>query len=320
MSLALKMGLTQRALHCGSLKELAARFRAVNPRTAFEVERARKWVRGVARPRDHRFYEDWAMVIGSGRGGAWIAAASRAAFVDELVDVLAADRAALEAILSTLEERRAAAPAGPDPASGSYVTYSHAYSRYYWGSLVRGVLRIAPRPEGRYDLTYREKFQEQGVIVVRGRAELSDGLLSCHAKEPDAAAGAAPFLFLLRTPGHPPHVLFGQMLAAAAFGPEREPGASPFVALRVGDAAAARTEDRVCYLDATEAAIARDLGALDLPRGAVGPLTAAMARVFGASGTPIITTPFAEFADACTALVRASGSDPDRAASAKIDA
>lgn len=319
MSLAHKLRLTQRALHCGSLKELAARFRAVNPRTAFEVERARKWMRGVARPRDHRFYDDWAMVIGSARGGAWIAAASPAAFADELVDVLAADPAALEAVLSTLEGRRAAAPAGPDPASGSYVTYSHAYSRYYRGSLVRGVLRIAPRPEGRYDLTYREKFQEQHVIDVRGRAELSGGLLACHATDPDAAAKATPFLFLLRTPGHPPHVLFGQMLAAAAFGPEREPGASPFVAVRVGDAAAARTEDKVCYLDAKEAAIAEDLGALDLPRGAVGPLTEAIARVFGASGTPIIKTPFAEFADACTALVRASVAAPNRAASMKID-
>jgi hypothetical protein len=70
-SLGIKLRLTQRALRCRSVKQLAALFRAVNPNTQFEVERARKWMRGSSAPRSPRVYDDWAAVIRSPRGGAW---------------------------------------------------------------------------------------------------------------------------------------------------------------------------------------------------------------------------------------------------------
>ena len=53
-----KLLVTQELLGCASRKELCARFRDVNPRTEFDLERSHKWMQGRAKPRSGRVYED----------------------------------------------------------------------------------------------------------------------------------------------------------------------------------------------------------------------------------------------------------------------
>lgn len=46
-----KLRITAALLGCASQKDLCARFRAVNPATAFKLERSYKWMHGRALPR-----------------------------------------------------------------------------------------------------------------------------------------------------------------------------------------------------------------------------------------------------------------------------
>lgn len=319
MSIGVKLRLTQRVLACRSLKELAVRFRQVNPDTTFEVERARKWIGGAATPRNPRLYDDWAAVIGSSRPGSWIAAASPRAFAEELAAALDADLTRLEAALAEFAPRPPAPPPALDPASGIYITYSRAYSRYYSGWLVRGLLELSAQPDGHFALAYRERFLEKGEVTVRGAARLSDDLLACHATPDGDAFTDAPFLFLLRTPGHPPHILFGQMLTVAVFGPEREPGASEFVAIRVDEATAKTAEGAICYLEATAESLATEVRRLGFDGEAAETLTGTLTELFGPTGAPLTLSPFRKVAGACAALVRAEGGGKGRKTVSTID-
>ena len=61
-----KLWLTAALVGAATRKELAAAFRGVNPATAFDLERAHKWLQGRAQPRERRVYEDWALLVDLG--------------------------------------------------------------------------------------------------------------------------------------------------------------------------------------------------------------------------------------------------------------
>ena len=86
MKISIKLALTMYALSCRGLQELDAIFRSVNPNTSFEVERARKWLRGVASPRDARLFDDWATVIKIEDGGCWIVSSSISDFSEKIIE------------------------------------------------------------------------------------------------------------------------------------------------------------------------------------------------------------------------------------------
>ena len=64
-----KLRVTMALLGCNSRKELCARFREVNPRTEFDLERSHKWLQGRAKPRTAQVYEDWTRLLGMRAAG-----------------------------------------------------------------------------------------------------------------------------------------------------------------------------------------------------------------------------------------------------------
>ncbi|TIV73548.1 MAG: hypothetical protein E5V79_04790, partial [Mesorhizobium sp.] len=61
--IAQKLRLTSALLGTVTRKDLAAAFRSVNARTAFDLGRADKWLQGRAQPREQSVYDDWAKVL-----------------------------------------------------------------------------------------------------------------------------------------------------------------------------------------------------------------------------------------------------------------
>ena len=175
-----KLRLTAAALGCGTRKELAAAFRGVNAATAFEVERADKWLQGKASPRAAQVYRDWAQLLDLDRPLAWLAACS----AEELLELLAARSGLRREMLAERAERFARrAPSQPSrPAShplyldGSYVCYSHAWSPYFAGRRLRGALTIGQVGEDRRaEVVYSESLPTgslrfEGTISLAGRA------------------------------------------------------------------------------------------------------------------------------------------------------
>ena len=86
-----KLQVTQELLGCNSRKELCARFREINPRTEFDLDRSHKWMQGRAKPRSARVYDDWARLLGTVRTPSWLVACTLEAFVDEVCQIFAAD-------------------------------------------------------------------------------------------------------------------------------------------------------------------------------------------------------------------------------------
>ena len=71
--IAQKLRLTAALLGTVSRKDLAAAFRGVNPKTAFDLGRADKWLQGRAQPRQLSVYDDWSKLLKLEQPGAWIA-------------------------------------------------------------------------------------------------------------------------------------------------------------------------------------------------------------------------------------------------------
>lgn len=79
-----KLRITAAALGCASQKDLCARFRELNPRTIFELDRSYKWMQGSSLPRSARLYEDWAALLGTARPVAWLQSCTVGEFLELL--------------------------------------------------------------------------------------------------------------------------------------------------------------------------------------------------------------------------------------------
>jgi len=263
---AAKLRLTAAALGCATRKELCERFRAVNPATAFDVERCHKWLQGVAMPRSATVYDDWVKVIGFDRSAAWVAASTQDAFAEALCVHLSADRAELEARAERFGGARAAGPAPRDARLGAFVSYAWAMSPRHEGKLIRGLLTFGPTRGRRFAACYEEGLTT-GLLRLTGSGRESGRTLHLDlAMEGDAAA--APFYMVLLTPGRPLDALCGEFVGVPTNAAAPEPTVSRLVALRIDPALAAVALAPDCYLSADAAALAADLGPLDFGRRA----------------------------------------------------
>lgn len=261
-----KLRLTAAVLGCTTRKDLCARFRAVNPLTLVDVERANKWLQGRALPRSHGVYEDWAKLIGTPRPASWLAACTVEAFLEELARLFGVDPAALRARAARSGRAMARAPAAVLPAAagaahlhGHYACYSWAWSPYFRGRLIRGALHLRPGAPG----TLRADYTEQ----VMGRAALFAGDVVVGARslqlslrgtgETEMALFVALFL-----PGPPASAMCGMMAGTSLVAPDPQPSSTRFVALRVP--ASPQATNR--YLEPDES-IAADLAAQGLRLG-----------------------------------------------------
>jgi hypothetical protein len=255
-----KLRLTAAVLGTGTCKDLAAAFRRVNATTAFDIDRAHKWLQGRARPREMQVYEDWARVLDLDRPGLWLADCA----TDEFLDVVSA-RHGLDREMLLRRLGGAGAHAGPQeaPLAGTYACYSHAWSPYFRGRLVCGKLTVRARSPGpsRLHADYLELLPT-GPLHWTGQVALSPRLMQIELR---GAGGEVQGVFSLFPPTPPMSVLAGFMCGATIIGPDAGPSVTRIVMVRLGgeEAFAAVGEG---YLS-PETSIADDLAGLglDLP-------------------------------------------------------
>jgi len=254
-----KLRLTAALLGAVTRKDLAAAFRRANPATPFDVDRAHKWLQGRARPREPQVYEDWAKLLDLGRSGQWIAECDSEAFLDAICARHQRDRHTLAHLLEG-----PAAPTGQQqergpPLAGIYACYSHAWSPYFRGRLIRGELSItvAPTPQ-RLSASYAEALPT-GHLQLDGFVTSNKRALHIDVRE---ASGEAQFAFCLFRPAPPVSVLAGFMCGATVIGPEVQLSVTRIAMVRL-PGASPRLREADAYL-APQASVARDLAALGM--------------------------------------------------------
>jgi len=259
---AWKSRLTAAMLGCRSRKDLCNAFRAVNPATPFELQRAHKWLQGRAMPRGGAIYADWVLVIGTARSPGWIASCSREAFLAEIARLAEADAQALEA------QAMAFGGVAPTPTPtghylcGAFVAYSHAWSPAHKGQLVRGGLRLTPGRGTNFGVEYREEIAG-GPLLMAGKAELSGRLVHMTLRDP---AGGTPLFVALTVPGRPANMVCGIMAGATTASSDPEPSATRIVALRLGPEAEGLLDAGHRYLGVGQ--LPADLATLGVTKGA----------------------------------------------------
>ena len=267
-TLAPKLRITAAALGCTTRKDLCARFHAVNPATGFDLDRSHKWIQGKAAPRSSRVYDDWALVLGTTRSGAWIASCTVGAFIDEVSRLFDADAATLRDIGASLAPGAGRRPQGGAVEGQSvpaYACYSPAWSPYFPGHLLRGSLRIEMLRGGERQLIYRESIAGT-VVEFIGVVEGAGQILCALLRTPGCPL---PLFFSFYQPGMPASALVGIMAGNTYLAQEARPTSCRFVAIQVPQAEVLDAGNR--YFEPSRGAVARDLSALGLPdRAAAG--------------------------------------------------
>jgi class 3 adenylate cyclase len=142
---------------------------------------------------------------------------------------------------------------------GTYACYSHAWSPYFRGRLIRGILSIAAAPGPQRLLgTYTEALPT-GRMRVEGTVTMAERALYLDLCEPQ---GGARFLFCLSPPTAPASVLGGFMSGAAVIGPESQPSVTRIVMVRL-PTASPPLDPPDAYLP-PDASLAGDIVALGL--------------------------------------------------------
>jgi hypothetical protein len=224
-----KLCLTAAVLGVASRKELAAAFRSANPATAFDLERAHKWLQGRARPRDASLYEDWNTVLDIGRPGAWIAGCT---LEDFIVALCMRGPLAREALQQRAEAFRGGA--GPNPGrplelAGRYACYSNAWSPYFRGRLIRGDLAIGAGGGTRRVVACYTEHLPTGPLRVEGPVTMAERAMHFDLR----ASGGAHLMFCLFPPTAPSSLLAGLMCGATVIGPDAQPSVTRIAMVRL---------------------------------------------------------------------------------------
>ena len=253
-----KLRLTSALLGTVARKDLAAAFRRVNANTSFEIGRAHKWLQGRAQPRELQLYEDWSKVLGLDRSGQWIADCDIETFVDEICARHGRDRDALLRELEVPVSR--SVPGSAAELAGTFACYSHAWSPYFRGRLIRGELSIGSASKlNRLPISYTEVLPTSSL---RLRGSLHVALRSMHAHVSDGANATQTLTFCLFRASPPASVLAGFMFGTTVMGPEAQPSATRIVMVRL-PAATARLRSAEAYLP-PQGSVAEDLVSLGL--------------------------------------------------------
>ena len=225
-----KLCLTAAVLGAVSRKDLAAAFRRANPTTSFDLDRAHKWLQGRALPRHASLYDDWAALLALGRPGAWIAACATDEFVDALVARGPLDR---EALVRQADLFGGVAEGQGPPFLGRYVAYSHAWSPYFRGQLIRGELTIAAeRTRGRPMARYVERLPT-ATMRLEGPVTHQHRALYLDLRGTDVT----PLQLCLFAPVAPASLLGGVLSGVTLLSPELQISTTRIVLARLPDEA-----------------------------------------------------------------------------------
>lgn len=233
--IARKLRLTTAVLGVVARKDLAAAFHRVNPNTSFNIDRADKWLQGRAQPRELQVYEDWSRVLEVDRPGQWIADCETEAFLDEICQRHNVERTVLLQNVEASKHRRQR-PGSELHLAGTFVCYSHAWSPYFRGRLIRGELSVAPVSSGtRLPATYTEMLptgpmELRGVFTVGKRSTM-------HLEVSDTLGGVPLLTFELFPASPPASILAGLMFGTTVIGPDVQPSVTRIVMVRLPVAA-----------------------------------------------------------------------------------
>ena len=253
-----KLRVTAALLGTVTIKDLGAAFRRINPATPFDVERAHKWMQGRARPRELQVYEDWAKLLDLGQSGAWIAECDAETFLDVVCARHDYDREALKRSIEP-PGNVAVQKDGHLALAGTYACYSHAWSPYYRGQLIRGELSIATASHpSRLLATYAE-ILPTGRLALEGPVTAGKRHIHLDLREPRGDAHFAYFLFPSTSPVS---VLGGFMCGTTIIGPETQPSVTRIAMVRL-PSMSSRLRTAGAYLP-TQGSVAEDLTALGL--------------------------------------------------------
>lgn len=302
LSFAQKLAVTAVLLGCSTRKELCARFRAANPATEFDLERSFKWMQGKALPRSMTVYDDWARLLGTQRGAAWLAGCSVDAFVDEVCRLFQADAAEVHQRAARFLGERAGA--GGDGLSGDFVSYSWAWSPFRQGWLIRGTLALRPAPSGRVAAVYSEQLERQaGVFRGSGMRTGRTLLLALSGDEGEHMAQS------LLLSGRPNDCFCGIMQGFTLAGTTPEASGCRIVGMRLPDGGAPQG---LGYLQPEAEAVARDLEACGFAPTLADRLGGAVLRfLHAASGTRQMKVTGEDMTEVAHAL---AAGEPERAA------
>jgi hypothetical protein len=251
-----KLRLTAAVLGAVTRKDLAAQFRRINPKTPFDVERAHKWLQGRARPRESQVYDDWAKLLDLGRTGQWIAECEIDAFLDAVCTRYERDRETLRSHLAPVAAG-AAAQGRKAALGGTYACYSHAWSPYFRGRLIRGELSITPATQGLV-ATYAEVLPT-GRLMLDGIVNVGNRVVTIDVRE---HGGDAHFVFCLFLPRPPASLLTGLMSGATVIGPDAQPSVTRIAVVRLPEPSP-RLRQAEAYLP-PHPSVAQDLATLGL--------------------------------------------------------
>jgi hypothetical protein len=248
-----------------SRKELAAAFRRINPASPFDVQRAHKWLQGRSLPRGTQIYEDWAKLVELGEPAEWIADCAAEHFLGRLC--------ARHGLAPDPLRRRADAFGGITAARkaercdldlvGSYATYTHAWSSYFRGRLIRGTLSIAPDPGSpRLRGAYSEELP-MGPMRLGGPVVRGERVVTAHLVGPQSGAQISLWLF---APAPPTSVLAGMMSGTSLMSAETQFAATRVILMRLPASVGATTAPACLPKGGSVAAdLARSGLALDSP-------------------------------------------------------
>lgn len=254
-----KLRLTAALLGAVGRKDLAAAFRRVNASTPFDIGRADKWLQGRAQPRERQVYDDWSKVLELDQAGQWIADCDADAFLDEICRRHGRDR---EALLRDMEAfgRRANVQTPALSLAGTFVCYSHAWSPYFHGRLIRGELTAtASSTPSRLQVTYTEVLPT-GLLNLKG--SISIGKRVTQGGVGEDSSGVPTLTFCLFPASPPASVLGGLMFGSTLIGPDPQPSATRIVMVRL-PGTVPKLRSAPAYLPG-EVSIAEDLAELGL--------------------------------------------------------
>lgn len=228
-----KLRLTAALLGTVTRKDLAAAFRRINPATVFDVDRADKWLQGRAKPRQLSVYEDWLKILDVQQTADWVADSNLETFIEEICARHNKDRSQLERRAATIGK---ATQPGKDERgttlAGLYVCYSHSWSPYYQGLLIRGTMLIeAQNGPQRLVATYSENVPTIH-LRLKGQVISTKRSVHIHVGEP---GGDTQFFFSLFAFSPPGSVLGGFMGGATVLGPASQPSVTRIVMVRLKD-------------------------------------------------------------------------------------
>ncbi|MEQ1951637.1 hypothetical protein [Mesorhizobium sp. CN2-181] len=254
-----KLRVTAIVLGTVTMKDLGAAFRHINPATAFDIDRAHKWMQGRASPRQVQIYDDWAKVLDLREAGSWIAEVDAEAFIE--VVALRHNRDANELRQKTeAPNGHAARPDRGPELAGTYACYSHAWSPYFRGRKIRGELSIGMGSSAkRLKASYAEALPT-GRLHLEGPVSIEKRAIHLDLRAP---AGDAHFVYFLMPPTPLVSVLVGLMCGATIIGPSAQPSVTRIAMVRL-PASIPRLRTAEAYLP-IKGSIAEDLVSLGLP-------------------------------------------------------